>query len=187
MYYHDVELSLYEVSVNRGSPIFNRPGFERLELLYSCLEANKSFWAAFFTIPPIEYYNFSIPVWMQIIHALITLQLLSNFDHPDWNLAYVRETIDFFHILDRLLECFRMLKQAVGGLEGEMFERSAMKMRAVQEYIQARMSTDGTNGSAGLPSASENLHDADLGLDDFLNEAWLDDVWGPWDSATNSG
>lgn len=105
MHYYHVEQSLYEVGLSRSPAMENLPrlDFRRLEMLYACLESNKKFWDTFFSIPETDYICFSLAIWSNVTHSTIVLQSLSNFEHPDWNLACARETIDFMGVLNRMI------------------------------------------------------------------------------------
>lgn len=177
MHYYHAEESLYEVALSRNPVVdsFSSRDFHRLELLYACLESNKMFFDTFFTIPEYRYICFSLPTWTQVAHSIMILQLLSTFEHPDWNLVYVRETIDFMEVMDKLVERFDKV-------EGQIFARTSAKMASMKAHIQAAM-----GGGPGLSG-----DDADMARlwepADFLDETWLTDVLGPMEySLNNSG
>jgi hypothetical protein len=104
----------------------------------------------------------------------MTLQLLSTFEHPDWNLAYVRETICFMEVMDKLIE--RFIK-----VEGQTFARTAAKMASVKAQIQNAM---------GQGPGTLSGEDADMGRTwepvDFLDESRLADILGQMDSPFNN-
>jgi hypothetical protein len=176
MHYYHAEQYLYEISFSRSPVMVNFPShdFHRLELLYACLQSNKLFFETFFSIPESKYTCFSFATWTQVAHSVIVLQLLSSFDHPDWNLAYVRETIDFITVLDYLIERFNKA-------EGQIFARSAAKLATIKAHIQEKMSFEAVR--PGPDSLSGE--DADMGKTwepvDFLDETWLRDILGPLD------
>jgi hypothetical protein len=107
------------------------------------------------------------------------LQLLSTFEHSDWNLAYVRETIDFMEVMDKMIERFNKV-------EGQTFARTALKMASVKAHIQEQMDADAVGPRPGSLSGE----DADMGRTwepyDFLDESWLADVLGPIDPHFNN-
>ena len=174
MHYYHVEEALYEIGLSKSPVMGNLSGhdFQRLELLYACLQSNKMFFETFFAIPENKYVSFSLATWTQLTHSIFVLQLLSNFDHPDWNLAYVRETIDFMAVLDSMIERFNKV-------EGRIFAHTATKMASIKAHIQEKMAVDGVGPRPGSLSGE----DADMGRTwepvDFLDETWLRDVLGP--------
>lgn len=175
IHYYHVEESVYEVGLSRSPVLENLPrhDFQRLELLYACLESNKKFWETYFSIPETDYVYFSVATWSQVSHSAIILQLLSSFEHPDWNLAYVRETIDFLGVLDSLILRFNRI-------EDFFFARAAAKLARVKAHIQEKWACSNANGSPGSPTSGE---DADFGRTwdpvVFLDESWLGDFLGP--------
>jgi hypothetical protein len=51
---------------------------------------------------------------LQTIWNIGTLQQLSAFEHPDWDMAIVNETINFLDYLRNLVNIMSMVKSAVG-------------------------------------------------------------------------
>jgi hypothetical protein len=136
------------------------------------------FFETFFAIPEPKYLCFSLATWTQITHSLIVLQMLSNFEHPDWNRVYVRETIDFMEIMDKLIEMFQKM-------DGWIWDHATVKLTRIKAHIQEKWAVE----AAGPRTASLSGEDADMGRTwepvDFLDEFWATDVFASIASQLN--
>jgi hypothetical protein len=101
MHYHSVEISLYEIGLYQSSSpqSTSNLGFQRLEILYMCLQSTKSFFEAFLVVPPTKYSEISFTAFAQLVHSLAVLHKLSLLEDPDWDSEHVRETVSFLNIL----------------------------------------------------------------------------------------
>ena len=137
------------------------------------------FFETFFAIPESKYTCFSLATCAQLTHSLIVLQLLSNFEHPDWNLVYARETIDFMEVMDKMIGMFSKL-------DGWIFAHTTAKLARIKAHIQEKWAVD----VVGPGPVSLSGEDADMGRTwepvDFLDEFWIRDVFGSTDSQLNS-
>lgn len=161
------------------------PSFKRLELLCACLEANKSYFEAFFCIPPASYVTVSLHTWSQLSYGLAILHTLFSFEHPDWDLASVRQSIDYNVIFGRLIGNLDKLITLEGFEKLDVFSRSAKWMKCIGEYVETKM--------AALPPAAvgheaNQMPDFGTGADDltdffqFLDDAWMTDMMVPPES-----
>jgi hypothetical protein len=189
MHYHIAETTLYEIGLSKELPQIsaNGPQFQRLEVLYACLQACKSFFDTFFSIPVSNYFLFSMPTWSNLSYCMIILQALSDFNHPDWNLESVRETLDFRDVLDRIIERFEKVESEPGCEGTTAFSRTAKRIRSIQKILKTKavdLSKD-----RGLEAQDvrdpEILNTADF--TDLFDEAWLRDILGSWESQPNMG
>lgn len=192
LHYHVTELSLYEASLCK-SPVSTDPlpKFKRLELLCACLEAIKSYFEVLFSIPVANYASLSIPTFSHLTCSLSTLYILSNFDHPDWNLTYVRETINYVLVLGRLIEHLERLNTLPGFEKLDMFARIAKGLNYVKGYVEGKMAgpTQAAVGHvpdqmldfAGTPG-TEDLTD----FFQFMDDAWMTDILESSDYQANA-
>jgi len=122
--------------------------------------------------------------WSNITSCLVVLQLLSSFNHPEWNLNFVRETLNFKTLINRINEKFESVKTVPGCEETVVFSRISTKLRCIRDYIEAK-SLD-PSVVPGPEIISRGFRDAEIsgGRDftDFFDEAWLKDILEPWES-----
>jgi hypothetical protein len=182
MHYHAAEISLYEASL-RQSPLFTSsiPANIRIELLCSCLRACKSYFESFLSIPAAEYIALSMASWSHVTHALGVLHILSSLDSPDWNLAYVRDTIEFTAVLGQLIERLDTVRTLAGYQQLVTFSPLAKRMNRVKMYIEEKVASreEFLPGPDPLQMTASDpyLNPGDLSnFFQFLDENWMSDV-----------
>ncbi|KAL5044272.1 hypothetical protein BDW71DRAFT_101673 [Aspergillus fruticulosus] len=118
LHYHYALLTLHESALTSSPVTSTTLDFQQLEHHYACLEAAKSWFELFLSIPPAEYIGFPFSIFAQIVHNLVVLYQLSTFEDPSWDVATVRKTIDVLAILDMVIRNMSEVA-AAAGLEGE--------------------------------------------------------------------
>ena len=104
-------------------------------------------------------------MYAQMIRCLIGLWLLSTSEHPEWDRALVRQSLDVSLILEKTQKSFAQVKEAAG-LDGgvsqgsDFFSIMASRFRSVKASWDAM--TTSTAASFGTPPLEE--------LDDFPSE-----------------
>jgi hypothetical protein len=183
-------MTLYEIGLLKARlPNTNTAlpsDFQRLELLYACLESVGNFFESFLEIPPASYWNFSIVHFAQLGYALAMLQRLSIFEDPTWDLHYVAEKVNLLRIVDHL--CNRMEEAArFGGTEPlntsesiSSFERTAAKLRKLRPMFEAQM--------ASVQSVPDQMGDLDTrdimnseNMVGFWEQDWFNIMGGNWE------
>lgn len=107
------------------------------------------------------------------------LHVLSNFDHPDWNLKYSRETIDFADVIDRCCVKFESAEMTAEAGSNDLFARTAGRLRQIQTYLADRKFYETTNSTIHneLPTVPDpNTFPSFMSLD----EQWLREIMEPW-------
>lgn len=67
----------------------------------------------------------------------------------EWNLDYVRQTVDYRQILDRLVEHFSEVHLMTGCAEDDMFSRGARKIVCMKKCIEYKESLSANGRSQG--------------------------------------
>src|SRR5580700_7033839 len=111
---YDTELSVHEAALSRVPIVSTNPNFHRLESLYSCLQAAKSWFDIFLAFPPARYIGLSTLTFTQLAHCVVVICRLSTFDTPDWDRSLVRETVNLSAVLDQLGENLAQVKIVAG-------------------------------------------------------------------------
>jgi hypothetical protein len=114
--------------------------------------------------------------------------LLSTYEHPDWNITWVRETISFTGVLGQIGEQFSQAKAGLGldphipeGEESEdIFSLTGNKMLWMKGYFEGKYRAAGSD--APNITIQDGLNDA-FGEDfaDFIDDQWMRDILGPYD------
>lgn len=182
--YH-AELSIHEIALSKASMVSNGLEFQRLESLYACLHATKSWFDLFLTFSPAVYINLPYAIFAQMAHCLIVLYRLSIFEHPGWDLRIVRDTLSFTLVIDKVITIMAQVKPAASldpdslAERIDTFSQNSRRLNAIKASWESRTAMDSTAPDAATATAmDENQGDISM---DFLDDAWLKDVLGPWD------
>jgi hypothetical protein len=176
---YTTELSIYEVGLSQAPDIFSGQHNRRIECLWGCLSAIKSWTDVFLSITPSQYVGFSALIYSNMTHCIVGIHRLSTFEHPEWDRALVGEHLDIISFLEECEKNFARVKEEggldIGGSEDvDSFSRMASVIRAI------RKSWGATNVSTmtliGMPSNSEVM---DFPID-FSDEDWLKDLLDSW-------
>lgn len=167
-----------EISVNKGPDIGEQGGFQRLESLYTCLNAIRSWFDIFFSIPAAEYIAFPLTIWSQFTRALLTAYLLTSLEDPGWNKDQVRNTVDLIQVAEQLSfnagQAAALSSMNTSDTDEDFYTMLAKKLKMLAEGWTARLGFTSTGTSAGL-----NKQAADESAIDFLSvelfEGWLNE------------
>lgn len=61
LHLYSIELKVHEIAFSKAPVVLNSPGFQRLDALYACLYATKSWFDLFLTISPASFAGFLSP------------------------------------------------------------------------------------------------------------------------------
>lgn len=189
MHYHAAESALYELGLTKkqSQAINGGPQFRRPEVLYACLQANKSFWDNFFSMPLRNLFNFSIVTSSDFTNAMIVLQLLCTYNHPEWNLAEVREVLDFNKLLNHLKISLERVQYEPGCEDIDIFTKIAKKISYIEDFLATKLGVQ-SGDHASEPRDMQTLQITNTGdIPDLWDEAWLRDIFGPWDFQSSLG
>lgn len=118
MGYHLINVSVHEMGLlycmswRESHPVATpQPSFAasiRLNILFSCLEASKSYFECLLSLPAAEYRNFSFVEWGRLVYATFVLYKLSIGPSaiPEWDVQVARNTAKLEIYLESL--CYRL-------------------------------------------------------------------------------
>ncbi|KAH7410579.1 hypothetical protein BKA64DRAFT_357833 [Cadophora sp. MPI-SDFR-AT-0126] len=191
--YHNLEVSLYKIGLARSESLsaFTTQDFNRLEYLFACTEAVRAFFDGLLRIPANKYHCISVKLNMDLTWNMGVVQMLSTFDHPDWDLAWLRQTISFPELLGKLSSTFSEVKAALtldpNTTERlDMFSQSARKLGWIKMFVEKAISGvpvhSETSRGAEIPFTAGEMYD--LNGSDFMgyvDDAWMKDMLGSWE------
>jgi hypothetical protein len=119
----------------------------RIEALHQTLLATAAFLTTFLSLPTSSYSAFPFITWAQTLHAMQVLSKLSLLtDVPGWDLAYVREIMDFSSLLERLMERLEEARceeedaqREQGGRVGSRYEVYTERMERVKGWYEGKL------------------------------------------------
>ena len=178
---YSIDVRIHEIALSKATLTANNAGFPRLDALYACLRAAKSWFDLFLSFSPAFYIRFSMPVFTQMAHCIIVLFRLLTLDDPIWDRRVVRDTTDLSSILEQLVERFDRVK-AIENLDHgseeskDMCSRSAKRIGSIKTWWDAKLAAELDNG-VGL---DETLA-AEMTVD-YFDDVWLRDILGQGDA-----
>lgn len=151
LHHHYTSLTLHESALSNASIMSKNLNFQQLEYLYGCLEATKSWFNLFLTIPSAEYTGFPFSIFAQMVHNLVVLYQLSVFEDPAWDVNTVRQSANVLSILSTVIESMSQVA-SLAGLEGE--SDSDIFSRVAKMYQSVLMGWEEKMGPESLPLSS---------------------------------
>ncbi|KAJ5570610.1 uncharacterized protein N7459_010040 [Penicillium hispanicum] len=122
-HYDTLEILLYRIALNEdlSESMYGEYPLTRLDLLFRCLEATKSFFSNFYMLPSEDIPFAPFMFWCQFGQAVVTLSrlILYSGNTIGWDRTYVRSVLDFDQIVDglkgKLVEARALIQQYYGG------------------------------------------------------------------------
>ncbi|KAG5787903.1 hypothetical protein H9Q69_013033 [Fusarium xylarioides] len=190
-----------EIQINSvGLFMQNIPVNQRIESMYSCLQAIRSWYDVFFGIPPEDVPGAPFAIYIQLSQVQIALYRLTTSEDPAWDKELVRNTADLLVLLDQVVEFFTRLdsvyKMKTSEGEETVFVMGAKIMNNIRISWEPTLSRHlrnassiQTNQGAGPPmptppppsTAQASMDMVNINMIDFGDVTWMGDVFGPWE------
>ena len=167
---------MYEIALSSASNTFSGQNSRRIECLYSCLNAAKSWQDTFLSIPPAQYVGFSALIYHCLARCLIGISRLTTYENPEWDCSLAREILNPAAFLDEMEKKSLSVKDAAGLDAGssdamDIFSILASRLRKVRvSHFPTLNDPKTTAGPLGTPPSDE-LSDYPMPLldDDWFN------------------
>jgi hypothetical protein len=168
---------------------FSNGDFNRLESLYACQQGLQRFFDFYLSIGVPKYHCFSVHIITLLTWNLGILQLLSTFDHPDWNPEWVKNSITFTGVLELLYERYSKAKEVLGfdphkNAGEDIFSIISKKLLWLKSFFEVRHSGNSGGGESGsVEMQNDMVGEFPQGTEgiDLLDDQWMQDLLGPWD------
>lgn len=176
---HNIELSVHEIGLSLTTDVFTDLPHLRVDCLWACLLAVKSWTHTFTELAPAECLGLTTITYLSMARCFIGLYRVSVFEHPDWDRALVRTHFDLVSFAGTVEEKFLSVRSAAGldtdGSDGlNTFTILAAKIGRVRVAWDPNKAA---STAADLATESQNTFDFSMELSD---EDWLRDLVGPW-------
>jgi hypothetical protein len=176
MHYHSLLAYLTETALAIPLP-------SRHATLHACLTSTQSFLSFMFYVPLVDYYKFTYVSWAQMMHILVVLYKLSNFESPDWDLTHVRGVADLSQVLDNLIARFQQLMAWMKG--DELLSIAVPRLQQYREAFEKKraslIGSPATSSSATVLQSEPLPH---MELDDLmfgqLTEGFWQEITADW-------
>lgn len=141
LHYQTVEIIIYRICLaeNFSDTQYGDYSTTRLDLLFRCLEAAKSFVYDIHSLPVDLFPFFPFTIWCQFGLTMVTLSRLTLFqgEKIGWDRAYVRSTIDIDQIADMLT---KKMKDALAlHLEKNIHKQGASEPPEIYDRLIPRL------------------------------------------------
>ncbi|MCJ1281331.1 hypothetical protein MMC26_000650 [Xylographa opegraphella] len=186
LHYHIVEIHLYEIGLSEThNAAYGAHVLSRLEIIYACLTALKSFFEVYNAIPTHNYYSLPLFEWTQFAYAVIVLSKLTFLQEDFWDTPFTQQTLDLLEILNQAAVRFEQAEKTVtvDGMpieENGLFSRWARKIRWVKAWYETKLPSGARlmNGStpAMQPTGMLVREDDALLVDELLAGGLLQDM-----------
>ncbi|SPJ85886.1 uncharacterized protein FTOL_11669 [Fusarium torulosum] len=187
-----------EVQINSlGLFLQTIPVNQRIESMYSCLKAIRSWYDVFFGIPIDQFQGTPFAIFVQLSQIQIALYRLTTSEDPAWDKELVRNTADLLVLLDQVTDFFTSMNSAykmkVNEGEETVFIAGARIMRNIRNSWEPTLSqhlghasSSSSNQGAGQPipapqPSQPTMDMAAVNMMDFGDVTWMSDVFGPWE------
>jgi hypothetical protein len=143
-HYDTLELLLYKIALSEelSDAQYGEYPVTRLDLLFRCLEATKSFFFNYYSLPSVYFPFLPFASWCQFGQAIVALSRLSLYqsDHGECDRAYVQSTIDFNQTVDEVGQKLEEVRPSTGqGVERpEIYERMENRMHLMKKTHRKR-------------------------------------------------
>ena len=170
LHYYSARAYLFEISLYEPiqGTCFGQPGFRRMEFLYVCLQAIKSFYEILFSIPIEQDYFMPLFNWTQVTHSLMTLSKLCFLDAEDWDIAHARQEVNFSTLLEQVSSRFeessaaQNMEPAPSGMNNDIFLGLAKRLRIIRSKYDKRVAAESASSIQAPPTtfpAGPNVFD----------------------------
>jgi len=178
----NAELAIHEFALLSNTSLFYiTPDFQRLESLYACLHASRSWFDLFLTISPALYPGIPFSLYTQMSHNVVASYRLATFEGPDWDLTAARQTINPSIVLDQIIQNMSQVRDLAGLNSGDgdisdPFTEVAKRLSSIKGWWDAKF---------GPPLGAEvPVFDEVAAMNQsmaFWDEGWLSEALpGPW-------
>ncbi|OKP11261.1 hypothetical protein PENSUB_3283 [Penicillium subrubescens] len=147
-HYDTLEMLLYHSSLSReiSDTDYGNYPVTRLDILYRCLEATKSFFHHLYTLPAVYFRFLPFTISSQFGQAVVTLSRLTLYQSENgaWDTTYVKNTIEFDQTVDtlgqKLDEARALLEQDQSSSTEppEIFKRLATRIKMMKDMHRRR-------------------------------------------------
>jgi hypothetical protein len=178
---YTTERSIYEVGLSQVPYIFRGQENRRIESLWACANATKSWIGVFLSITPAQYVGFSALTYSNMTHCFLSVYRLSTFEHPDWDRAFCIEHIDVSSFLKEGERNFAQVKEAAGldvdSEDVDSFSMMASRIQAIQKLWHATNASRATSTTEPFTGGRHEIYDFPM---EFSDGDWLKDLLGTW-------
>lgn len=189
---------IHEHSLDSCPP--STTNLERIDSLWACLSAAKSWFTLFFcldVIPLLQYPQLAMPWFNQLAHCLIVLFRLSTFESPNWDRKRVRQELNLGETVKLMASRWEEIATAANLNKGSTqdilgapndpdhgpWAYTRKKLLVVAHFWDMKLASmvQSEDGGTTVPNNNEfvlsSFDQQQMNQMDFSNMDWLNDIW----------
>ena len=149
------------------------PNLQRIDSMYSCLRAVRSWYEIWFSIPLIDIPGLPFSIYTQLSQTQVALHRLTTSEEPAWDKELLRNTADLLVILDRSAVRFEEVERVYPQEPGEdcqtIWSKAVKILRNIKATWEPTLSqslsggSSGSGGVGGLPTPNSHEAAANVG------------------------
>ncbi|KAJ5898767.1 hypothetical protein N7495_003511 [Penicillium taxi] len=178
-HYDTLEMILYRVALieDFSDAQYGNTPITQVDLLLGCLQATKSFFKHFYSLPSIYLPFFPFTFWGQFGQAVVTMSRLLLFqgNKLGWDRAYAKNNIDFDQILDELTQKLEGLRPVLSNDWSqsspempEIFGRMMARIKLMKEVHHSRLIAQDKTELQALPEPPDFSFMLNMPIDLFF-------------------
>lgn len=128
----------------------------RVNVMWSCLQATKSFFQSFLAVSPHNIITLPYSIWAQLAYALLISSRLSLLQIRGWNNDLVKQEVPLCTILDQIAEKLESTTRVSPGKYDCRFGRVCVKLRLIKRWFQEQNPVVSEVATGGMQSPNQN-------------------------------
>ncbi|KAH8892008.1 hypothetical protein GQ53DRAFT_794145 [Thozetella sp. PMI_491] len=178
---HPSSLSTSLLTTPAASYGGSMPGFERVECLWSSLQAAKAFTDVFTSLPPDTCIGLPFLSWAQYAACIVILYRLSTLEDPGWDCRAVRQTVDLLAVLSAMADRLELTSREAGeGAADDIFAQISGMTHMFRMWASVRLAPEEPSAlveTGAAAGSGEWLADQEHLMPDFGNDRWLEELF----------
>lgn len=131
---------------------------QRLDALWRCVESVRAYFELYLALPPQDFLILPFQVFGQSVQASVTLLRLATLEHDGWDLAALREELNYSTIVGEITRKFELVETLpVEGIaiRNDAFTKWGAKTRWMKSLYDSRYPPDNETSPAAPIDVSE--------------------------------
>ena len=185
--FYNAQAMSHKIGLSKSPAVasFTDRDFNRLHYLSSCLAAVKSVLDTYTGMPIEKLHTLTIPMVLQLTWNCGHLHLLSSFEHPDWDLTLVADSISLLEVMHILTHKMSQVKAVLGydpqtakGLD--FWSLSAHTLTKIDSFFKGKAAEEqfGNASEQDRNFETPTFQNYTPGPDfmDFMDDVWMRDA-----------
>lgn len=131
MYLHSAEFTINEMALE-PSAILHLPDLQRLECLFTSLQATKLWLDIWLELSAVEYVHVSSIIFFQWARAILNLYRLTILEDPTWSKSVARDTVNILDFINKAIMAVKCRPEFLKFEQGKDFNLQEKGLRMLE-------------------------------------------------------